>query len=164
MPEVIADAELYESDFFAWTQVQAEKLRRLERLRANVDLDLPRLVEEVADLGKAERNAVRSELRRIIEHCLKLEHSPAVDPRGDWYGSILDARAELADRVTVTLRRDMEVSLPQLFDRARRKVERAMRSYGEVDAARSLPSSCPYSVEELLGDNWYPRNRHGISD
>src|SRR3546814_1610136 len=88
MAHTMTDAELYDTDFYAWTKAQADRLRRLEATRANLDLDLPRLAEEVEDLGKSERNTLRSHLRRIIEHCLKLEWSPATDPRGSWRLSI----------------------------------------------------------------------------
>ena len=72
--------ELYETDFYVWTQRQAEALRRLAETRPNVDLDFPHLIEEVEDLGTSQRDAVRSHLRRIIEHCLKLEYSRAAIP------------------------------------------------------------------------------------
>src|SRR3546814_2716216 len=103
----MTDAELYDTDFYAWTKAQADRLRRLEATRANLDLDLPRLAEEVEDLGKSERNTLRSHLRRIIEHCLKLEWSPATDPRGSWRRSISQARLDIEGRMTATLRRAM---------------------------------------------------------
>ena len=164
MPDGTADAELYETDFFAWTQLQARKLKRLQDQSSNLDLDLPHLVEEVEDLGKAERNALRSELRRIIEHCLKLEYSPAAAPRGEWRGSILDARAEMLDRVTATLRRDLEETLPRLFAQARQKADNALRAHGETDAADLMSAASCYSLDELLADGWYPTNRHGLVD
>ena len=73
----ISMEELYEKDFYAWTQRQAAALRCLADTRPNVDLDFPHLIEEVEDLGTSQRDAVRSPLRRIIEHCLKLEYSRA---------------------------------------------------------------------------------------
>lgn len=68
---------LYEDDFHAWALDQAEALRRLAETRPYAGLDFPHLIEEVEDLARAERNAVRSRLRRIIERCLKLERSAA---------------------------------------------------------------------------------------
>jgi hypothetical protein len=73
-------AQLYEEDFYAWTRNQAAALRRLAASRPNLALDFPHLIEEVADLGISQRDAVRSQLRRIIEHCLKLEYPAARDP------------------------------------------------------------------------------------
>ncbi len=59
--------DLYAEDFHAWTQDQAEALRRLARERWNGPLDLAHLAEEVEDFGNEVRNAVRSHLRRLIE-------------------------------------------------------------------------------------------------
>ena len=42
------------------------------------------------------------------------------------------------------------------FDaRARRNVVRKMRRYGEATAAAALPETCPYTLEQILGD-WEP--------
>ena len=65
---------------YAWTQNQAAALRRLAKERWNGPLDLAHLAEEVEDSGNEVRNVVRSHLRRLIEHCLKLEHAKATDP------------------------------------------------------------------------------------
>ena len=70
-----APAELYERDFYAWTQAQARELRRLGATRTTLPLDLPRLAEEIADLGKDRRDALRSWATRIVERLLLLEHS-----------------------------------------------------------------------------------------
>ena len=75
-------AELYEQDFYAWTQAQARELRRFADTRPNLPLDLPHLAEEIADLGKEQRNSLRSWTTRVIEHLLLLEHSPAIDRSG----------------------------------------------------------------------------------
>jgi hypothetical protein len=156
--------ELYEQDFFVWTQRQAEALRRLAETRPNVDLDFPHLIEEVEDLGTSQRDAVRSQLRRIIEHCLKLEYSDALEPRGGWYDSIMDARAELDDKLSPSLRRDLENQLPRLWARARAKVDSGLRRFGEPASADLLPVDCGYVLDDLLADGWYPANRRGLPD
>lgn len=156
--------ELYDEDFYAWAMGQARALRRLADLRPNVGIDFAHLVEEVEDLARAERNAGRSQLRRIIEHCLKLEHSPAADPRLGWKISIDDSRNEIADRLTPTIRRDLESDLPQLFAQARRTATKALAAAGEPQAAGALPPTNPYRLDDLLTDDWYPPNLHGIVD
>jgi Domain of unknown function DUF29 len=69
-------ADLYEDDFFAWTQLQAKELRRFARTRPNLPLDLAHIAEEIADLGTEQRNAVRSWAARVLKHLLLVEHSP----------------------------------------------------------------------------------------
>ncbi|HKS88911.1 MAG TPA: DUF29 domain-containing protein [Stellaceae bacterium] len=141
----------YDDDFYAWTQYQAQVLRSLAT--SDNRFDREHVAEEIEDLGKSERNAVRSEVRRILEHFLKLAHSPAVEPRSDWMVSIANARAELADKLTPTLRRDAEAELARLYMRARRIAELGLRSYGET--AEFAPA-CPYTLDQVLAEDWYP--------
>lgn len=155
---------LYDEDFYAWAMDQAEALRRLADLRPNVGLDFAHLVEEVEDLARAERNAVRGQLRRIIEHCLKLEHSPAAEPRTGWKASIEGARHETADRLTPTIRRDLGHDLPNLFAQARRTTTNALAGAGEVEATMDLPIGNRYSLDDLPTDDWYPISRPRLVD
>jgi hypothetical protein len=154
--------QLYEDDFYAWTRDQAAALRRLAVARPNVDIDLEHLIEEVAGLGTNRRDAVRSHLRRIMQHCLKLEHSPARDPRPGWRDSVIDARLEIEDTLSRSLRRDLGRNLPKLYDQARRAAQDSLRAYGEDAAADALPQSCPYGLADLLRHGWYPASRHGL--
>ena len=164
MARAMTDAELYEADFYAWTKVQADKLRRLEVARANLDLDLPRLAEEVEDLGKSESRAVLSQLGRIIEHCLKLEFAAAEGPRAGWMDSIDDAREQLSGTLTPTLWAQAEEQLPQVYARAQRRTSRSLVRYGEAAAANALPAVNPYALDALLDDDWYPASRHGLTE
>ena len=63
------DGPRYEDDFYAWTQHQAEVLRTMSV--SDNRFDREHVAEEIEDLGKSERDAVRSQIRRIIEHLLK---------------------------------------------------------------------------------------------
>ena len=114
--------DLYERDFYAWTRREAVALRRWAATRPDLDLDLARIAEEIAGLGKEQRNALRSWTVRILEHLLLLEHSPATEPRRHWTREVLNFRAEIAARVTRTLRADLARRLPALYDQARRQL------------------------------------------
>ena len=72
-------AELYDDDFFLWTQEQAAALRRAKE--SNLRLDWENLAEEIESLGKSDRRQLRSQIRRILRHLFKLEASPASEPR-----------------------------------------------------------------------------------
>ena len=127
----------YDDDFYAWTQYQAEVLRAMACDDNRFDRD--HVAEEIEDLGKSERDAVRSQIRRIIEHLLKLACSPATQPRYDWMETLVDARQTLADKLTPTLQRDLESTLERLYADARHRAELGLRRYGEHDAADRLP-------------------------
>jgi hypothetical protein len=153
-------ADLYEHDFFAWTQLQARALRRFARTRPNLPLDLEHLAEEVADLGKEQRNALRRWTVRIIDHLLLLEHPPAEAPRRGWIDEIVIFRDEIEARLTPTLRRDLARQLPRLYERARRRFARKLELYGEADGILPLPERSPYTLEQVLGD-WWPGRGEG---
>ena len=155
--------QLYEEDFYAWTRDQARALRQLAGTRPNVGLDLPHLIEEVADLGISQRDAVRSQVRRIIEHCLKLEYAPAREPRAGWHETLIHARTEIEDKLTPTLRRGLQRRLPKLYQQARRAAEGSLRVDREDAAADALPAACPYRLADLLRHDWYPPSRHGLT-
>src|SRR5229473_1871288 len=86
----ISDGPRYEDDFYAWTQYQAEVLRSMPV--SDNRFDREHVVEEIEGLGKSERDAVRGQIRRIVEHMLKLPHSPAEQPRLDWIETLIEAR------------------------------------------------------------------------
>jgi hypothetical protein len=48
-----------------------------------------------------------------------------------------------------------EGELREVYVDGRRIVERKMRRHGEDGAAAALPATCPYTVEQVLGD-WLP--------
>src|SRR6516164_4276244 len=137
------DGPRYEDDFYAWTQYQAEVLRSMPT--PDNRFDRGHVAEEIADLGKSERDAVRSQIRRIIEHFLKLSYSRAEGPRLGWMETIDEARETLSDKLTATLCHDAEASLDGLYEVGRRRAVRALTRYNEPDASERLPSACPWS-------------------
>ncbi len=153
------DGPRYDDDFYAWTQHQAAVLRSLQV--SDNRFDREHVAEEIEDLGKSERDAVRSQIRRIIEHFLKLAYSPADRPRFDWMDTIDDARQTLSDKITPTLRRDAEAALANLYAQARRNAARRLRRYGEADAADALPHVCPYSLDDICREDCYPERPGG---
>ena len=149
----------YDDDFYAWTQHQAAVLRAMPI--ADNRFDREHVAEEIEDLGKSERDAVRSQVHRIIEHllklqCSKLQSSPAAQPRLTGMKSIADARRQLDDKLSPTLRRDAEARLAALYDDARYQAELSFQEFGEPGAAALLPAECPYSLDQILRKRWYP--------
>jgi hypothetical protein len=144
--------DLYEQDLYAWSQAQADLLRA----GRFAELDLEHLIEEVEDVGGALQRSVRNRIRTIIEHLLKLEHSPAQEPRAGWRATIRSQRVRLRDVLTPTLRREVESDLAGLYGDARGLAEGALRDHGEHAAADALPATCPYSLDQITSD-WLPQ-------
>jgi hypothetical protein len=142
---------LYQEDFYAWARAQAELLRA-GRVS---ELDLDHLGEEVDDLADALKRSVRSRLRIIMEHLLKLQHSPARDPRPGWRATVRGQRVRLRDGLEDSLRREVEDELPELYADARALAAGALADRGEHAAADALPATCPYNLDQITGD-WLP--------
>jgi hypothetical protein len=143
--------DLYEEDFYVWTEAQAALLRE-RRFEA---LDLANLIEEVEALGRSEKSKVLNTASVIIEHLLKLQHSPANDPRHGWMDSIAAHRRRLEFELTPRLVQILREELPRVYRLTRRDLDRALRRHGEDAAADALPPTCPYTVEQITGD-WWP--------
>jgi hypothetical protein len=161
---VAESAKLHDEDFYAWTRAQAEALRRLASERWNGPLDLEHLAEEVEDLGTNQLGTVRSQIERILEQLLKLEYSPAADPRRGWLISVLDARGHVRQRMTAAMRNEVEPGLAAVYLHARRRANLSLSEHGELDLAELLPKACPYTFDEVLDEDWFPANRHGLID
>jgi Domain of unknown function DUF29 len=160
----VIERSLYQTDYYAWTKEQAAALRAMAARRVNSTLDLENLAEEVESLGRSDLNTVRSQVQRIIEHLLKLEYSPASEPRADWRYSVAQARDDVEDHITASMRPDVAADLVKLFGRAKRDAASGLKRHGEKDAADALPTTCPYSFEQIVSQDWYPQNRHGLVD
>jgi hypothetical protein len=125
---------LYEEDFYVWTLKQAELLRA----GRFAELDLPRLIEEVEDLGTSQRNEVFSRSQQILQHFLKLQFSPAAEPRAGCRQTIDDERDELELVIIPSLRRELEQTLSERYARAAagrkgpRQIRRACGSSGRL--------------------------------
>ena len=146
-------AELYDEDFYAWTQGQAASLRLLARQRWNGPLDLENLSEEVEDLGRAARNACLSQIERLIQHLLKLEYSPAETPRRQWQLIAHDARRELHRQLTPTIRRHIEAELPDLGKAAHRAAALELADQDGEAIAAGLPPAPSYTLDQLLDED-----------
>jgi hypothetical protein len=87
----------YGEDVYLWSVQQAAALREAAAAGSNLPVaDLPvdweNVAEEIESVGRSELHALESALTRVIEHLLKLEYSPAVDPRAGWRTSVLKHR------------------------------------------------------------------------
>jgi hypothetical protein len=147
-------ASTYDMDFFAWTREQAAALRALRRSRWNGPLDLANLAEEIEDLGKEQRHAVRSWLLQIMVHLLLLQVSRAEDARPGWMDEIDAARDSIEARLSPSLRRDLERQAPAIHAKARRRVIARLERYGEPQTVSLVPEDAPFTLDEALREGW----------
>jgi len=149
----ISTESLYEEDFYAWTQQQAELLRRLPAIGNEIDLE--HIAEEIEDLGRSDLRAARSLCQHIIEHFLKLEYSGLDEPADHWRDEIVEWRLQLEQILTRSI--VAKLDLPGCYRTAIRLVRRLER---EVPGLISrLPVECPYTLEQIVGaggEDWFP--------
>lgn len=150
---------LYEKDFFAWTQEQARALREVgQSPGSNLPLDWENLAEEIESLGRSQRTALRGHVRRIIRHLLKLEYSPATDPRRGWYESVSESRADIEDLLSdnPSLKREMGGIVEEQMPKAIALASKDLEFHGEHEAARALKAGASrYTEGQVLG-SWFP--------
>jgi hypothetical protein len=134
-------ADLYDEDFYAWTQQQAKALRT--HFTGDNRIDVEHLAEEVEDLGKSELHAVESYIENVIEHLLKLDYCGSIETRDHWRAEVDAFRASIERKITPRIRQQVETELEVLYERARRGAARSSHQH-EPDLARRLPKHCPY--------------------
>jgi uncharacterized protein DUF29 len=139
---------LYDTDFFAWTQETAAKIREC-RFH---DINLKALAEEIEDLGKRDWTEVNSRLRVIIMHLLKLDYQPE-KKTDSWVNSISRERTELEGifDFSPSLRAKALQQLPVTYVRSVREAARETKL-----PKATFPAECPYTYEQILDHDFYP--------
>lgn len=138
---------IYHTDFYQWTQQQAELLRQ----GALSALDIENLAEEIEDMGRSGQRAVESYLRNILLHLLKWRHQP--ERRGNsWRLSIKDGRHQIAKRL-----RESPSLRPRIAEMISDEYPMA-REYAANETGlplKTFPEQCPFNAEQITGD-WWP--------
>jgi hypothetical protein len=138
-------AELYDEDFYAWTQEQARALRT--HFMGDNRLDVEHLAEEVEDLGKSDLQAVESYIQQIMSHLLKLDYSGFQLPRRHWRSEVVAFRASMERKMSPSIERKVRQTLPELYGSARRVAAASLDA--EPDLGRRLPKGCPYDWDTI---------------
>jgi hypothetical protein len=157
---------LYEADFSSWIDSQVRAIRKVAKSGTNLPIDFEpvdfeNVAEELADLGRSEKRALKSALVRIIEHLLKLEFSPANGPRAGWRRSVTAHRQQVADIVADSPSLGGLDQLDAAYDDARQLAVLGLQQDGIADSA--LPAECPYSRNQVTDRNFWQENRHDIA-
>jgi len=142
---------LYEQDFYAWANQQAALLRAGQLSAA----DIEHIAEEIESMGKSDLRAMESALARVIEHLLKLEHSPAEAPRSGWRESVAVHRVEFAALAEDNPGLVSRVRLPVVYKRGRQIAAASLAQRDGVNR-NALPYTCPWSFEQITDEEFWP--------
>ncbi len=137
--------DLYDRDVLAWSEHQADLLRRLARGERVNDLDWEHVVEEIEDVGLSELNAVQSYLRPMLAHLLKVRGWPDSPPVNHWRGEIVAFQKDALQRFAPSMRQ--RIDLARLYADALEQLEPLQH-----DGAAPLPwpADCPFTLDQLL--------------
>ncbi|AWK86636.1 DUF29 domain-containing protein [Azospirillum thermophilum] len=147
----------YDDDFYAWTQEQARLLREAASERSNSPIDHENLAEEIEGMGRSDARALNSALMRVIEHLLKLDHSPAAAPRAGWRSSVINHRIEALEQLETSPSLRNRIELERAYRNALRLAADGLARDGI--APHALPAECPYTLGQLLDHDWWPAGR-----
>jgi predicted nucleic acid-binding Zn-ribbon protein len=143
-----ATKTLYEADFVQWSDRTAQLLRE----HRFADLDLDHLIEEVEDLGNRHRDALESQVARLLMHLLKWQFQPE-QRSSSWLGSIKEARKQIKRlyRKYPSLKNHLEQCLNNCYEDA---VEDASDETGLLISV--FPAECPYAIADMLDPDFLP--------
>ncbi|WP_163056722.1 DUF29 domain-containing protein [Acidithiobacillus ferrooxidans] len=140
---------LYEADFLAWAEGQAEALRA----RQVGALDWVNLLEEVESMGASQRRELKNRMRVLLMHLIKWHWQP--ERRGSSWGSSIDVqRYEMADLfdTSPSLRREAADVVSYVWPQARKEAAKETGISPDV-----FPELCPWEAEkQILLADWLP--------
>lgn len=136
----------YESDFYRWTQQQADLLRK----GAWSAMDVEHLIEEIESMGRSQRDAIRSHLVIVIMHLLKWIYQP--ERRGNsWHDSIVNGRIQMDDLLENNP--SLKPQLQSLVEKAYGKAKRYASQETQLSLA-TFPEDCPLTIGQITSNYW----------
>ena len=142
--------DLYNTDFYAWTQEQAALLRA-QKVQA---LDYANVAEEVESLGKSQQQALESHLEVVLTHLLTWCYcSTLPDARRGWRLTIRERRRRLARLLhhNPSLRPAVSAVVTESYPHAR-----LMALEATEEPSATFPETCPWPPEQVLEAEFWP--------
>ena len=140
--------DLYEHDFLAWTEEQAQALREKQAGR----LDWGNLLEEIESMGASQKQEIRNRLRVLLMHLI-MWHFQSEKHTPSWQSTIAVQRHDIEDVLedSPSLRRLIPEMLPKAWTRAR--LEASLETQLPMD---NFPVECPWAIDDVLDADWWP--------
>ncbi|MGK7940748.1 MAG: DUF29 domain-containing protein [Crocosphaera sp.] len=151
-------ANLYETDFNLWLE---ETIHKLENNQFEA-LDKVNLIEELRDLGKAEKNALESNLMILLAHLLKLtvQADAPETMKNSWYNSVIEHRKRIKKQLYKTP--SLKSYLPKIVEEAYNDgrdiaiKEGKKASFGvRIPNESEYPHQCIFTIEQILDDDFF---------
>ena len=147
---------LYDQDFHAWANTQAELLRAGKLAAA----DIENIAEEIESMGRSEKSELVNRLDLLLAHLLKWKFQP--ERRGrSWELTVKEQRFRISRHLerNPSLKSSLGEALVDAYEAALFSAQR------ETDLDENVfPSSCPWSIEEILDRDFMPLNERFAGD
>ncbi|MBV9390032.1 MAG: DUF29 domain-containing protein [Chroococcidiopsidaceae cyanobacterium CP_BM_ER_R8_30] len=140
--------DLYDRDFYQWTEQQAQHLRDREFSK----LDITNLVEEVESLGRSEKNALSSNLRVLLLHLLKYKYQPE-KRTGSWSSTIREHRERIIEAIETSP--SLKLYFEPIFDRAYTVARRSAADETGLSISK-FPASSPFLPIDVIDEDFWP--------
>ncbi|HVZ07059.1 DUF29 domain-containing protein [Rhodopila sp.] len=139
---------LYEQDFYAWANEQAQLLRAGKLAEA----DIAHIAEEIESMGRSEKRELVNRLSILLMHLLKWRFQPSA--RGtSWRLTIEEQRDRLADVLAdnPSLKATLDASIASGYRLA------ILGAARETGLDRTLfPTACPWTFEQIMDEAFWP--------
>ncbi|KOR29669.1 hypothetical protein TI03_01750 [Achromatium sp. WMS1] len=139
-------ANLHDTDFYSWTEQQAGLLKA-GNLAA---LDIANLIEEIEDMGRSEKRALKSHLIVLLTHLLKWCYQPQ-RRSNSWRLTIkrqrIDSEQCLDDNPG--LKSNLLATLNAAYNSARIQAAKEIHLHEST-----FPTDCPWSFEQVMSDDF----------
>ncbi len=140
-------SSLYEKDFYAWIQHHIELLKQGRLAEIEVDI----LIEELESMGKRDKRELVSHFIILIAHLIKWQFQPH-RPSNSWPNSIDEQRIQITKQLedSPSLKPFLSEAITKAYPDAVKLASKEARSL------ITFPTSCPYHLEQLLDEEFYP--------
>lgn len=149
----------YEQDFQQWIETHITLLRQGKF----AEIDVDHLIEELQDMGKGHIHELESRFIVLIAHLLKWQYQyQQLNERwetflgGSWRSSIIEQRVQIVKliRENPSLKR----KLPDIIAKAYPDAVYMAIKETKLPAS-TFPKNCPYTLEQLFDDEFYPESQ-----
>lgn len=140
--------QLYEQDFYAWTEEQVKLLKNQQWGL----LDTDNLIEELESLGKQQRRELENRLAILIGHLLKWEYQPHLRCNS-WRSTIREQRRKIQRHLAEnpSLKSYLHQAFTIAYEDGR---DLAIQETNLPD--RTFPDTNPYPIDDVLCFDFFP--------
>lgn len=145
-PSFINDKNLYEQDFYLWTQTIAQQLKE----NNFNEIDIPNLIEEIESMGRSEKRELKNRLIVLLMYLLKWQYQP--EKRSEsWHTTISEQRICIE-----TLLEDSPSLQPLLIEVFEDCYQKAcLKASDETGIKLNFyPQKSPFTLEETLKNSY----------